>query len=239
MDFLNECLSFSRFHTFLSVLLGPTPDQIFCHWLWFLKVSDPSPQAWPALPEIWPHFGFLCLIFYTLMQSEVARLSSPSLQPLPHQPAHLSPPLYQVSLVTSFTFQVTQLGLIFSVDNVNNTVILRGIKQADVIFIALMKPNAWRGGGKLLLQIMALVTFNNCSRQVWNAIPNVFKSCNLSRCDDFNLHLLSSLLNIYIRLQFGLLSEPLLLPSGNATEDVWKQCVYCCLIGRRSCSSWA
>lgn len=31
MDFLNECLSFSRFHTFLSVLLGPTPDQIFCH----------------------------------------------------------------------------------------------------------------------------------------------------------------------------------------------------------------
>lgn len=84
MDFLNECLSFSRFHTFLSVLLGPTPDQIFCHWLWFLKVSDPSLQASPALPEIWPHFGSPCLILYTLMQSE--RLNSLSLHPLPPDP---------------------------------------------------------------------------------------------------------------------------------------------------------
>lgn len=79
MDFLNECLSFSQFHTFLSVLLGPFPDQIFGHWLWFLKVSDPSLQAWPALPEIWPHFGSPRVISYTLMQSEVARLSLHSL----------------------------------------------------------------------------------------------------------------------------------------------------------------
>lgn len=97
MDFLNECLSFSRFHTFLPLLLGPAPDQIFCRWLWFLKVSDPSLQAWPALPEIWPHFGSLCLIFYTLMQSEVARLNS-----LSHHPLAFNPPILPQPLVTSF-----------------------------------------------------------------------------------------------------------------------------------------
>lgn len=58
MDFFNECLSFSRFRTLLSQLLGLSLDQMFCHWLWFLKVSDPSLQAWPTLPKIWAHFGF-------------------------------------------------------------------------------------------------------------------------------------------------------------------------------------
>lgn len=112
MDFLNECLPFSRFHTFLSILLGPSPDQIFCHWLWYPKVSDPLPHAGPALPEIWPHFGSSCLILYTLMRSEVARLNSLSLHPLPPYPTHLCPPQLQVSLVTPFSFQAAQLGVI-------------------------------------------------------------------------------------------------------------------------------
>lgn len=35
IDFLSERLSFSRSHTFLSVLLGSAAEQIFRHWLWF------------------------------------------------------------------------------------------------------------------------------------------------------------------------------------------------------------
>lgn len=82
MDFLNESLfSFYRFHTFSTGLLGLSPGQILYHWLWFPEVSDPSLQAQWALPEIWPYFGSLCLILYTLMQSEVVRLNSLSIPP--------------------------------------------------------------------------------------------------------------------------------------------------------------
>lgn len=76
------------------------------------------------------------------MQSEVARLNSLSLYPLPHQPTQLCLPHLQVSLVTSFGVQAAQLGLISSLcvgGIINDTVILRGIKSVDDILVTLMK----------------------------------------------------------------------------------------------------
>lgn len=74
-------LFFLQVSHFFTGLLGSSPGQILYHWLWFPEVSDPSLQAQWALPEIWPYFGSLCLILYTLMQSEVARLNSLSIPP--------------------------------------------------------------------------------------------------------------------------------------------------------------
>lgn len=126
MDFLNESLfSFYRFHTFSTGLLGLSPGQILYHWLWFPEVSDPSLQVQWALPEIWPYFGSLCLILYTLMQSEVARLNSLSIPP---------------TLRSLRASRDPQLGLISCMlRNVNDTAILRSIKLLDDISVALMK----------------------------------------------------------------------------------------------------
>lgn len=82
------CLFLQVSHFFLCTA-GPHSRSDLFHWLWFLKVSDPSLQASPALLEIWPHFGSTWLILYTLMQSEVARLNSLSLHPHPTN-AHLT-----------------------------------------------------------------------------------------------------------------------------------------------------
>lgn len=90
------------FTLFPPVLLGPTPGQILCHWLWFPKVSDPLLRTWPVLPEIWPHFGSPRLILYTLMQSEAARLNSLSVAHPPH-PFSYSPSPFLSSLFLSLS----------------------------------------------------------------------------------------------------------------------------------------
>lgn len=117
-------LFFLQVSHFFSGLLGSSPGQILYHWLWFPEVSDPSLQAQWTLPEIWPYFGSPCLILYTLMQSEVARLNSLSIS---------LPPF-------STGFQKSPAGTHFSMlRNVNDTAILRSIKRLDDISVALMK----------------------------------------------------------------------------------------------------
>lgn len=118
-------LLFLQVSHFFTGLLGSSPGQILYHWLWFPEVSDPSLQAQWALPEIWPYFGSLCLILYTLMQSEVARLNSLSIPP---------------TLCSLWVSKNPQLGLISSMlGNVNDTAILRSIKLLDDISVVLMK----------------------------------------------------------------------------------------------------
>lgn len=118
-------LFFLQVSHFFTGVLGSSPGQILYHWLWFPEVSDPSLQAQWALPEIWPYFGSLCLILYTLMQSEVARLNSLSIPP---------------TLCSLWASKNPQLGLISSMlRNVNDTAILRSIKLLDDISVVLMK----------------------------------------------------------------------------------------------------
>ncbi len=118
-------LFFLQVSHFFSGLLDSSPGQILYHWLWFPEVSDPSLRSQWALPEIWPYFGSLCQILYTLMQSEVARLNSLSIPP---------------TLRSLRASKNPQLGLITSMlGNVNDTAILRSIKLLDDISVALMK----------------------------------------------------------------------------------------------------
>lgn len=87
----------------------------------------------------------------------IAHLNSLSLYLLPFNPPSKAHPT-SVSLVTSFSVWAAQLEPISSVyeGNVNDTVILRGIKQVDDILATLMKTDTlkeeegdlrdWAGG---------------------------------------------------------------------------------------------